>query len=217
MAQYLLLAASIAFVANTAALPRQASVRPTVNLGYAKYQGVSVSQGVDQYLGIPYAAPPIDDLRWRAPQDPLPQSSVQDASGPSPICVGQTDLSFGAFSPPGTSEDCLTVDVYTPAGAKPGDDLPVWVYLPGGGYALNSNVGTNGTAAIQRAVEETGSGMVFVYVNYRVGVFGFLASEKIREDGVLNAGLLDQRKALKWVQHHISQVSRNFFANKSTY
>lgn len=207
MAKYILLAASIAALANTAALPRQSVRRPIVDLGYARYQGISVSSGVNQYLGIPYAAPPTGDLRWRAPQAPLPQSLVQDVSGPSPICLGQTDLSFGAFSPPGTSEDCLTVDVYAPSDAKPGDDLPVWVYLPGGGYALNSNVGTNGTAVVQRAIEKTGSGIVFVYVNYRVGVYGFLASEKIREDGALNAGLLDQRKALQWVQQHVSQVS----------
>lgn len=202
---YLLLAASLASASKAAALPRQIVLRPTVDLGYAKYQGVSVSPGIVQYLGIPYAAPPVGDLRWHAPEDPLTQSSLQDASGPSPICVGQTDLSFGAFSPPGTSEDCLTVDIYAPSTATPGDKLPVWVYLPGGGYALNANVGTNGTAVIETATDKTGSGIIFVYVNYRVGVFGFLASEKIRENGALNAGLLDQRKALEWVQRHVAE------------
>lgn len=70
--------------ALVAALPASSSpkrtVSPTIDLGYAKYQGVSLEAGVDQYLGIRYAAPPLGELRWRAPQDPQPQADFQDAS-----------------------------------------------------------------------------------------------------------------------------------------
>ena len=108
------------------------------------------------------------------------------------------------FAPAGDSEDCLTLEVYTPTNATPDSKLPVWFFIPGGGYAVNLNVGTNGTEVIAHS----GHGIVFVYVNYRVGVYGFLASEEIRQNGDLNVGLLDQRKALEWVQMHISQVGR---------
>lgn len=102
----------------------------------------------------------------------------------------------------GESEDCLTLDIYTPANAVPGSNLPVWFYIPGGGYALNANFRYNATEVIERS----GHSIVYVYVNYRVGVYGFLASDKIRRDGDLNVGLLDQVKALEWVQKYISLV-----------
>lgn len=106
------------------------------------------------------------------------------------------------------SEDCLYLDVYAPAGATPGDNHAVWVYLPGGGYSSNANVRYNGSEIVQ----QSDNSIVFVYVNYRVGVYGFLAGEEIRQDGVLNAGLLDQRKALEWVQSYIHLVSALCFA-----
>lgn len=119
-----------------------------------------------------------------------------------PICLGQLGLDLFGLSP-GESEDCLTVDVFAPTNATPDSGLPVWVYFPGGGYAINSNTHYNGTGV----VEQSGHNIVFVYVNYRVGVYGFLASESIRQNGDLNAGLLDQVKALEWVQRYISLVS----------
>jgi carboxylesterase type B len=78
----------------------------------------------------------------------------------------------------------------------------VWFFIQGGGYAMNGNGDINGT----QVVANSGHNIVFVNINYRVGALGFLASEKVRADGVLNAGLLDQRKALKWVQKYIHLV-----------
>jgi hypothetical protein len=83
-----------------------------------------------------------------------------------------------------------------------GSKLPVWVYIQGGGYVSNSNANYNGSTV----VATSGQNIVFVNFNYRVASWGFLASEKVRGDGDLNAGLLDQRFALKWVQDHIEQV-----------
>jgi carboxylesterase type B len=103
------------------------------------------------------------------------------------------------------SEDCLFVNVFTPSNSDSTSKLPVWVYIQGGGYATNSNGNYNGTDVIQNS----GNGLVFVNFNYRVGLFGFLASQKVLENGDLNAGLLDQRKVLEWVQKYIHLVRDN--------
>lgn len=100
------------------------------------------------------------------------------------------------------NEDCLLVNVFTPSNSTRDSNLPVWVYIPGGGYAQNSNNNYNGTNVVQQSQ----SNIVAVNFNYRVGALGFLASEKIRQHGDLNVGLLDQRKLLHWVQKHIKQV-----------
>lgn len=114
------------------------------------------------------------------------------------------------------TEDCLFVDVFTPADATPFSKLPVWVYIQGGGYAKNSNANYNGTEVVEKSrgrhngthvVRQSGYNVVYVNFNYRVGALGFLASAKVKEDGDLNAGLLDQRKLLEWVQDNISKVS----------
>jgi acetylcholinesterase len=100
------------------------------------------------------------------------------------------------------AEDCLFINVWAPTGASPKSKLPVWVYIQGGGYSSNANANYNGTTV----VNTSGKNIVFANFNYRVGSWGFLASESVREDGDLNAGLLDQRMALKWVQNNIEQV-----------
>lgn len=101
------------------------------------------------------------------------------------------------------SEDCLMIHVYTPRTATPTSKLPVWLFIPGGGYNTNSNSKINGTKVVQKS----NNSIVMVSFSYRVGMYGFLASEKVRADGDLNVGLLDQRKAMKWVQQYISLVS----------
>jgi carboxylesterase type B len=100
------------------------------------------------------------------------------------------------------SEDCLFINVWAPSTATPKSKLPVWFYIQGGGYIANSNANYNGS----KVVEESGGNIVFVNFNYRASAWGFLASERIRVNGDLNAGLLDQRKALEWVQKYISLV-----------
>ena len=100
------------------------------------------------------------------------------------------------------SEDCLFVNVWSPASATSKSKLPVWVYITGGGYEANSNANYNGSTV----VANSGRNIVMVNFAYRVGPYGFLASEKVRANGDLNVGLLDQRMALEWVQQHIEQV-----------
>ncbi|KAM0253620.1 hypothetical protein ACHAQJ_007195 [Trichoderma viride] len=190
---YLLQLASVLPIAQATVIHRRANdisqSSPTVDLGYAKYRGVRLDAGVDQFLGMRFAQAPLGNLRFRAPQDPTPEKAIQDASKFGPICVavGQTEDSS-------LSEDCLFVNVFAPSNANASSNLPVWVYIQGGGYAQNSNANYNGTEVIQKSND----GLVFVNFNYRVGAFGFLASEEVRKSGDLNAGLLDQRKLLHW-------------------
>lgn len=99
-------------------------------------------------------------------------------------------------------EDCLFVNVFKPTNATAAAKLPVWLFIQGGGYARNDNGNFNGSEVVQKS----GGNVVFVNFNYRVGVLGFLAGGKVRQDGALNAGLLDQRQLLQWVQKYISQV-----------
>jgi len=97
----------------------------------------------------------------------------------------------------------LFIDVYAPSNATEYSKLPVFFWIQGGGYTANSNANYNGT----NLINSSGGNVVVVTFNYRAGPFGFLASEKVRSNGNLNAGLLDQRKALQWVQKYITKVS----------
>ncbi|KAG4025610.1 hypothetical protein MFRU_054g00390 [Monilinia fructicola] len=168
----------------------------SVDLGYAQYQGTLLSSGITQYLGMRYASPPLGDLRFRTPQPPQSSSGVQNAQSFGPICLATNN---GPTS--SQSEDCLFVNVWAPSTATPTSKLPVWVFIQGGGYISNSNANFNGSTV----VNTSNNGIVFVNFNYRVGAFGFLTSEKVRQNGDLNTGLLDQRFLLHWVQDHIAQ------------
>lgn len=100
----------------------------------------------------------------------------------------------------GQSEDCLFADVYAPSSAHNGSNLPVYVFIQGGGF--NENSGTSDGRALLRASDR---GIVIVTFNYRVGPFGFLASKEVQKNGSLNNGLKDQRQLLIWIQRHIQQ------------
>ncbi|KAL5363150.1 Alpha/Beta hydrolase protein [Aspergillus floccosus] len=169
---------------------------PRVDLGYSKYRGVRLPGGVDQFLGMRYAQAPVGDLRFRAPQEPESHSEEQEASQFGALCLGT-----GQQPSNGLDEDCLFVDVFRPSSATTESNLPVLVYIQGGGYAAMGNPNYNGTEIIQYS----SGNMVVVMFNYRVGVLGFLASDKLSDDADLNVGLLDQRQLLLWVQRHIRQ------------
>ncbi|KAI5279727.1 hypothetical protein KEM54_004027, partial [Ascosphaera aggregata] len=173
------------------------------DLTYAKYQGVShKASGVDEYLGIRYAAPPTGNNRWRAPKDPKKASKIQDASQFKPVCLGTVDEHENLN---GVAEDCLYLNVYAPSNATKNSRLPVWFFIQGGGYAHDADANINGT----NVVERSGGNIVFVQINYRVGAFGFLSGNAVQKDGALNAGLLDQRKGLEWVQRYITRFGGN--------
>jgi carboxylesterase type B len=150
------------------------------------------------YKGIPFAAPPVGDLRWKPPQRAASWSGVKacTAFGDDPM-----QNPVPSLRGPRVSEDCLTLNIWTPATRSA--VLPVLVYLYGGGYALGSGsiVTYDGDALARK-------GAVVVTVNYRVGIFGFLAhpglSKESSHGASGNYGLLDQIAALKWVRENIA-------------
>ncbi|KAJ5081997.1 hypothetical protein N7532_011040 [Penicillium argentinense] len=174
---------------------------PVVDLGYTSYEGRSLRNGVSQWLGLRFAAPPVGDLRFAAPRDPVAQQGVQKANHHGFLCI-PVAKSLDAPIPRLTSEDCLFLDVYAPTRAmRSNSKLPVYFFIQGGGFAELSNANYNGSGL----VEASGHNIVVVTFNYRVGPYGFLAGEEVEKGGSLNNGLKDQIKALQWVQKHISK------------
>lgn len=162
---------------------------------------------VAAYYGIPYAAPPVGDLRWRAPQAAASWKGVRDATRPAAECYQGPPAVFGPFSAEfmikgNISEDCLYLNVWTPRKA-PGN-LPVFFYIHGGGFGSGS-----GTIPVYEGAGLAARGAVVVTFNYRLGVFGFLAHPELtRESGMAysgNYGLLDMIAALKWVKANIAR------------
>ena len=159
--------------------------------------------GVRSFKGIPFGQPPVGDLRWREPQPVKNWKGVRNADQFGPRCMQRT--SPGAdywFRSNGMSEDCLYLNVWTPA--KSGDEkLPVLVYIFGGGFQ-------NGDGSEPRYDGENMArkGMVAVAINYRTNIFGFFAHPELAKESPHHAagnyGLLDQVAALRWVQQNIA-------------
>ncbi len=159
----------------------------------------TVEDGLTIYRGIPYAAPPVGDLRWRAPQPAAKWQGVRNASEYGRACV-QTNAAISNL--PAPSEDCLFVNVWTPA-KRASDRLPVMVWIHGGGF-------TAGTPAEKLYHGEwlAAKGVVVVSVGYRLGVFGFMAHPALSAESDHhvsgNYGLLDMIAGLQWVQKNIA-------------
>lgn len=176
----------------------------TVRTAQGSVHGKLVRDGQARaFLGIPFAAPPIGDLRWKAPQPPAPWKGVRDATRFAARCAQWPIWADYIFQDPGPSEDCLYLDVYTPATANPAHPLPVMVWIHGGGYAAGGSSEPRycNSPLVSR-------GVVLVNLNYRMGVFGFLASEDLRREGggaAGNYGLMDIVTALQWVQANIAR------------
>ncbi len=151
-------------------------------------RGVASSQG-KVFLGIPFAAPPVGRLRFAPPALVAPWTDIRDASQAGPACP----QSLGA----GGAEDCLTLNVYAPHDARPGDRLPVMVWIYGGALALGQNTQYDPTVIAERQK------LIVVAPNYRVGVLGFFAHPALHGKGEGGYGLLDQQAALAWVNRNI--------------
>jgi len=160
-----------------------------------------INQGVASWKGLPYAAPPIGDLRWRAPQSPAPWSGVRQATSFGNDCMQIPFLSD--FTPLGNrpAEDCLYLNIWKPAAHDA--PLPVMVWIHGGGFV------NGGTAAPVYSGEMLArQGIMVVSVNYRLGRFGTFAhpglTEEAGENGMVgNYGYLDILAALRWVQRNV--------------
>ena len=202
----------------------QPSLTDPVATRYGLIQGFS-EEGLNLYRNIPYAAPPVGDLRWRPPQAASPWQDVRDATAFGPACwqpVGGTGndqflerltqgsgmggftqwlvTSLAGFSTPDVSEDCLSLNIISPQQAQ---NLPVMLWIHGGGHQF----GSGGALYESRALASRG--VVLVSINYRLGLYGFFAHPELADedpnDSTGNYGMLDQIAALEWVKHNISE------------
>jgi para-nitrobenzyl esterase len=153
---------------------------------------------IHEFLGIPYAAAPVGELRWRPPQEPERWHGVRDATSFGAHCP-QVATPFGT---PSTTEDCLFLNVFTPAKTNEGRPhlLPVMVWIHGGGLVVGESDGYDPSKLVAEDV-------IVVTINYRLGELGFLAHSALAAEtpngAAGNYGLLDQQAALRWVQRNI--------------
>ncbi|MFJ9821874.1 carboxylesterase/lipase family protein [Streptomyces sp. NPDC101151] len=182
------------------ATPAQAAPlpRPVVTTGQGRLAGQVAGQA-DEFLGVPYAAPPVGSLRFSPPERPARWSGTRDAVRQAPACLQFSP--FGLRDPDNVSEDCLYLDVYRPRHAHPGDRLPVLFWIHGGGYSQGTGTQFGG----RTMAELTGS--VVVSINYRLGQAGYLALPELSRDNTPRSGsygLMDQIAALHWTRANIS-------------
>jgi para-nitrobenzyl esterase len=194
--------AALVAMAVLAAQARAAEVqRDLVRIDSGQLKGVAQADVV-AFKGIPYAAPPVGDLRWRPPHPVTPWSGVRAAEQYGAICPQKYDSKDNGVGPPPTSEDCLTLNIWTPV-ERAGRPVPVMVWVHGGGYVNGS-----GTAALYDGAHLARRGLVVVTLNYRLGRLGFFAHPALtrtaRRELVANYGLMDQIAALIWVRSNIA-------------
>ena len=169
-----------------------------VTLDSGRVSGVPGNDpAVRVYKGIPFAAPPVGDLRWREPQPVKAWTGVKAAAAFGPHCPGR----FFSAARPAVDEDCLFLNVWTPAHSR-GERLPVLVWIHGGGFQ-----GGSGSEPIFDGEAFAHKGVIVVTFNYRTSVFGFLAHPELTRESKYHAsgnyGLLDQVAALEWIKRNI--------------
>ena len=192
-------------LAVPAAQAIEPSSQPRVHLTDGWIEGRSAPAGavpLEEFQGIPYAAPPVDALRWQPPQPAKPWSGVRQALRFAPRCMQLPLFGDMVFRADGMSEDCLYLNVWKPAHVT--GKLPVLVYFYGGGF-----VAGDGSEKRYDGASLASKGIVTVTVNYRLGVFGFFALPALVDESPQHAagnyGLLDQVAALRWVRANIAR------------
>lgn len=174
--------------------------RPLVHLADGDLVGVAHDR-ITQFLGIPYAAPPVGPLRWKAPAPVISWSGQRDASVPGPACPqAKLPPNTPYFVPPKQSEDCLYLNVWAPEHVPAGTALPVMVWIHGGGFVLGTGTEPyyDGSALAKR-------GIIVLTINYRLGYLGYFTTRSMSKEGAPgNFALMDQLAALHWVQRNVA-------------
>ena len=194
------------FTSITAAMS-QGAPRPDANAPHARtvngtVAGVALPSGVRAFRGIPYAAPPVRDLRWRAPQPATNWQGVRQADRFAAQCMQARVFGDMMFRNSGISEDCLYLNVWTPA-TRSASGLPVLFYIYGGGFVAGdgSEPRYDGESMAKR-------GIIVVTLSHRLGIFGFFSHPELAAETPQgtsgNYALMDQTAALRWVQRNIA-------------
>jgi len=181
----------------------QAAENPRVTVSGGILEGtVELGSGMHSFKGIPFAAPPIGDLRWRPPHPAAPWGGVRPAHQFGPRAMQLPVFGDMSFRSPGMSEDCLYLNVWAPA-APAEERLPVLVYFYGGG-----NVAGDGSEPRYDGARLAQRGIITVTANYRLNIFGFFAHPELTQESphraAGNYGYLDQAAALHWVRDNIA-------------
>ena len=175
---------------------------PTVKTDKGKVQGyVSTDGEIRIFKGVPYAAPPVGPLRWKPPQPAAKWSGTKTATSYGYRCMQPDIYDDMIFHDPGRSEDCLTLNIWSPAKDKHAK-LPVMVWIYGGGFTAGST-----SEARQDGENLAHKGVIVVSMNYRLNVFGFLVHPELTAESPQHAsgnyGLMDQAAAIQWVHRNI--------------
>jgi para-nitrobenzyl esterase len=195
-----LIAAAPAVSASTVGGRAAASVSgPVAGTANGPVRGLA-NGAVDEFLGIPYAAPPAGALRWQPPQPAASWSGVRDATRFAPHCPQPA----GPFGQASTSEDCLFLNVFTPSHRQAGSHFPVMVWIHGGALVSGESNDYDPAALVA-------DGVTVVTINYRLGALGFLAHPALADTNGQSGdyGLMDQQAALHWVQRNIASFGGN--------
>ena len=176
------------------------SIDPTATTLNGTYKGFHLPEwNQDVFLGIPFAQPPVRNLRYRHPQSLT--SSFSDTRRAT--TYGFSCIQYDDTVKLNMSEDCLTLNVVRPSGVR--GPLPVLVWIYGGGLGIGSTDDPRyNLSGIVQVAEDVGKPFIAVSINYRVNHWGFLQSLQAQAEGSSNAGLLDQRLALRWIQENIA-------------
>jgi para-nitrobenzyl esterase len=198
---------AIAIVASTLSMP--AAISDPVTIATGRVSGLTLPSGVRTFRGIPFAAPPIGSLRWKEPQPAAPWDGVRKAEFFSPVCVQPSqptrvpnNVTVDLPDSPKTSEDCLYLNVWTPAN-RAGDRLPVMVWIFGGAYTEGG-----GSSKHNDGENLAKKGVVLVTFNYRLGQFGFFTHPELSQESGRNASgnqaLADSIATLQWVKANVA-------------
>lgn len=179
---------------------------PVVRIDAGELEGV-LDDGVASFKGIPFAAPPVGELRWRPPQPVAPWKGVRPATQFGANCMqgrfGPPPTAGATPAPPAPSEDCLFLNVWRPATAAPRAKLPVMFWIHGGGF-----VGGSGSSPNTSGVSFAKQGVILVAANYRLGRFGFFAHPALSRERPgetkANYAYMDQIAALQWIKRNIA-------------
>jgi para-nitrobenzyl esterase len=175
---------------------------PIVQTKYGQIEGFTAN-GINAFEGIPYAMPPVGNLRWVSPQPPAPFNTVFQATSFGSQCPQP----LSQFGYQGTDEDCLYLNIQTPANATPGSKLPVMIWIHGGAFITGEGWDYDGTSMV---LEDN---VIIVTINYRLGLLGFMADAALAaadpHGRTGNYGLLDQQAAIGWVKQNIGNFGGN--------